>query len=568
MAAAGQHRFAIVALLCCIPFASQLALGCANPTTAYHRQFEYLRDVGDEALAEGRLEEAHEHLSDAAQLARIAGASELEFIEALTRLTQASRRLGRLSEASRQARTASRVLARHRLVDGSGGRALARVGGSYLLERARLEIALGDLAAAEVALVDFFRLRGEAGGNARDATEARWLRGELWLARGLSSQTQTQIQAQAEFRSARDSARSLDQVRDRPLVGYVAFRVAEAELASGRTSRATALVDEMRPGGMIVAPALRPGMLLLQARIDVAQGNRDRASVRLAESLILLAPGDDDADAGTADVSAPARAIFVASLVFDAAQSGEKLREAVARALDIAEGSSSLRSIHAGREAVTVGRELFDAGARQVGLQTMGRGRQIIALGLRGNDHEALVAVDFELAAALADADRLKAASARCDALVEASERLADPVRLELPERLLACGQIHARRGDATSARRIFARALLLGGDAPLEPQLRMELLLRMGALAHQQKRESEEDKLFERVLALILPGSHERVSELLVDTYRSLGWFAPSSAAARLAHVAARHPVYTAEARPLQAIAEELGDRAPPASP
>ena len=184
------------------------------------------------------------------------------------------------------------------------------------------------------------------------------------------------------------------------------------------------------------------------------------------------------------------------------------------------------------------------------------------------HDHEVLVAVDFEIVKALAESARLPAAASRCTVLIEASERLADPVRLDTPARLLACGQIHARLGDAAQARKVFARALSLGGEAPLEPQLQMELLLRMGVLAHQQKRDSEEDKLFERVLELVVPGSYERVSELIVETYGSLGWLAPSSAAARLAHVAARLPVFTVEAGPLQSIAQQLGDRqSPPAS-
>ncbi len=558
MAGVGQLRFAIRALVCCAPLLSLVAGGCANPTTAYHRQFEYLRRVGDEALAEGRIEKAHEHLREAAQLAQIAAVTELEFIEALTRLTQASRRLGRLSEAHRYAKTASQVLARYRLAGGGNRWSLGRVGGDYLLERARLETALGDLAAAEAALEGFFRQRGETGGDVRDSTEAHWLRGELRLARGLD------VEAQAEFRAALKSARALDEDRDAPLAGYVLFRVAEAEIADGRIAAATALVDKTRPGG-IAAPVLRPGLLLVKARIDLAQRNRQRATVRLGEALDLLA-SDEAGLAG--DLAAPARAVFVASLVFEAARSGKELAGAVGRALDLVDGASALAALHAGRHAVVVGRELFDTRARRVGLETMSHGRRVIAEALRGHDHEVLVAVDFEIVKALAESARLPAAASRCTVLIEASERLADPVRLDTPARLLACGQIHARLGDAAQARKVFARALSLGGEAPLEPQLQMELLLRMGVLAHQQKRDSEEDKLFERVLELVVPGSYERVSELIVETYGSLGWLAPSSAAARLAHVAARLPVYTVEAGPLQSIAQQLGDRqSPPAS-
>ena len=88
--------------------------------------------------------------------------------------------------------------------------------------------------------------------------------------------------------------------------------------------------------------------------------------------------------------------------------------------------------MHAGRRAVTVGRELFDARARKAGLEIMGHGRQVIAEGLRGHAHESLVAVDFELALALAEAGRLRDAASRCDALVETWERLPETARLVL----------------------------------------------------------------------------------------------------------------------------------------
>ena len=57
MAGTGHHRLAIRMVAGCCALLVVAASGCANPTTAYHRQFEYLRRVGDEALAEGRVED-------------------------------------------------------------------------------------------------------------------------------------------------------------------------------------------------------------------------------------------------------------------------------------------------------------------------------------------------------------------------------------------------------------------------------------------------------------------------------------------------------------------------------
>jgi hypothetical protein len=98
-------------------------------------------------------------------------------------------------------------------------------------------------------------------------------------------------------------------------------------------------------------------------------------------------------------------------------------------------------------------------------------------------------------------------------------------------------------------------------------PGVRIELLLRLAALAHQENRDAEEEKLFDRALAFVLPGVYDHLEKLLIAAYAPYGTTQPSSAAARLAHAAARTPVYSVEAPQLQALAKKLSEQPLPGS-
>lgn len=524
--------------------------GCANPTTAYHRQFEYLRRMGDEALAEGRLEDAQKHLNEAASLAQIAAATDLEFIVVLTKFSEAARETGALDEARGRLQTAARVLARYRLSEGRAERHLRRVGGSYALERARLEAERGDFATSEAAALEFFDLRGD-GGDEVEATTARGLLGELLMARGLVAEAQT------EFRAAEEGASELDAASG----GRLLFRVAEAELEQGRVDRATALVDTTRPDGVGLA-ALRPGMLLVLARVDVAERNLERAGVRLEEALELLASDDP---AIRQDPASPARALFVASLLFDAKQSHAKLIAHAERIVELAKPARPLARLHLGNELIDTGRDLLAAGRSREGAQMIEDGRYLLEGALRGRAHIALVRADFEMATALAAAGLSTLASDRCQVLLEMSKKLEEIEREERVERLIACGRIDAARRDVARARKHFLDALY-SGEAPLPAELRLELLVRLAAISHFEDGATAEVKFFERILPLA-GGSFDRLEALLLDAYGPLGSVAPSSAAARIAHTAARSSQWHSSAPELQAMAEKLGGEDPGAA-
>lgn len=527
-----------------------LASGCANPTTAYHRQFDYLRRVGGEALAEGRHAEAREHLSEAAKLAKIAAATDLELVDVLTHLSAASRRVGSLEEARRHLETAARVLARYRLAKGNGGGALRDVGGACALERARVETARGDFEAAEHAAREFFDLRG-AGGDVAEAAEVHGLLAELLLARGLVGE------AQAELRAAESGARRLDAASG----GRLLLRVAEVEIEQGWLDRARTLVEATRPDGAGPA-ALRPGMLLVLARIDVAERNFERAEVRLDEALALLESGDP---AILEDPASPARAVFVASLLFDVQREHASLIAAMRRSAALAGSSQPLARLHLGNALVNVGRALIRGGRRADGAKTIRAGRAAVASALGGRQHVALVRADFEMANAYAALGRGELASERCDGLLEMSKRLEEIGHVERVERLIACGRIDAELQRVGRARKRFLDALYSDG-APLDARLRLELLVRLAALSHVQDGDSAETKFFERVLPLA-GGAFDRLEELLIDAYGPFGSAEPSSAAARIAHVAARSTTWYSAAPELQAMAQELGERVPGAA-
>jgi tetratricopeptide (TPR) repeat protein len=531
-------------------------LGCADPTVQYHRQFDYQRRVGGEALAEQRWEDARKHLTEGARLAQIAAATDLEVIEALTGLTQACRELGLLEEAVAHANVASQVLARHRLENGGMSSGVYRVGAAYLLERGRLEVARGDFTAAEAALAEFIRVRGEDGGDPRESTEAQLLLGELRLALGLETE------ARSLFRSSLDQARSFTQ-QDPVILGLALFRVADAKLEKGNVASAAALVAEARPEG-VAEPELRPGLLLLHGRIDIEKGNRERAATRLEEALVMLA--SDDA-AMLRDVAAPARAVELAGRVFEDPSQQEALSDAVMRALETAERGSPLRRMQAGRESVALGRRVYERGDWTSGLRLMAVGRHVIDSAVDGRAHDALAHAHFEIVTVLEAHDRHAAAAKRCEWLVSSSGDLSDRARALHPERLLLCGRAAMAAEDAKRAKPAFGRALMIAEQDEAAPVLRIELLLRLAALAHYQARDAEEDKLFERLLPFVLPGVYEDLERLIVDAYAPYGRFQPSSAAARLGHAAARTHAYSIEAPQLQALAEKLGSTPAPAS-
>jgi tetratricopeptide (TPR) repeat protein len=540
----------------CILLGPFFGLGCADPTVAYHRQFEYLRRIGDEALAEDRLEDARTSMLEASKLAGISAATDLEFIDTLTKLTRACRELGLRGEALAHANRASRALARYRLEQGGASSGVYRVGAAYLLERGRLEIALGDFVAAEAALTDFVRIRGDGGGDERESTEAEALLGELRLARGLDQE------ARANFRTSLEQARGLGE-RDQALFGFALLRVAEAKLARKRAASAAALTAEARPEGVAVS-AVRPGLLLMLGRIAASGNNKERAVARLEEGLELLASGDP---VFQKEIAAPARAVALAAQLFDPATQADALASAALRALDVAEGGSPLRRMQAGRSALAAGRVLFDAGSWGAGVQIMIDGRNAIANSVGDRPHDALVEADFEIATAFAQRNRLAEASRRCDGLVELSSRLSDRARALQPQRLLRCGRIAARASDTARAREAFGRALMIVDEDAGAPGVRIELLLRLAALAHQENRDAEEEKLFDRALAFVLPGVYDHLEKLLIAAYAPYGTTQPSSAAARLAHAAARTPGYSVEAPQLQALAKKLSEQPLPGS-
>jgi tetratricopeptide (TPR) repeat protein len=564
---AGERRaggatiaFSVVPIALVLAFVLALGslnlVGCADPTIQYHRQFDYLRRVGSEALEERDFGEARKHLLEGAKLAKIAAATDLEVIDTLTRLTRACRKLGNLDEALAHANVASQVLARHRLGHGGASSGVYRVGAAYLLERGRLEVARGDFVAAEEALADFVRVRGDDGGDPRESTEAQLMLGELRLALGL------EVEARALFRSSLDQARSFVQ-RDPVILGLALFRVAESKLARDRTASAAALIAEARPDG-VAEPPLRPGLLLIGGRIDVVQGNREQAQTRFEAALALLNSEDEDL---SQDVAAASRAVFLASRLFDPTKQAEALVETVLRALESSEDGSPLQRMLAGRETIIVGRKVFDAGAWGPGLQLMAAGRHVMDDAVSSRPHDALVWAHFEIVAALAARGRFESAAGRCGWLVSMSDELSLRARALQPERLLVCGRSAASAGDAKRARHALGRALMIAEEDKAPPILQMELLLRLAALAHSQARDAEEQKLFDRVLPFVLPGVYEDLERLLVDAYGPHGRFQPSSAAARLGHSAARTYAYAVEAPQLQNLAEKLGGDSGPAS-
>ena len=530
--------------------------GCADPTVQYHRQFDYLRRVGGEALSDERYGDARKHLMKGAKLAQIAAASDLEVIDALTQLTRACRELGLLEEALGHANLASQILARHRLGHGGTSSGVYRVGAAYLLERGRLEVARGDFTAAELALADFIRVRGEDGGDPRESTEAQLLLGELRLALGLESE------ARALFRSSLEQARSFSQP-DAVVLGLALFRVADSKLDKANAESAAALAREARPEG-VAELELRPGLLLLHGSIDAVEGKRERAGVRLEEAFAFL---ERDDPAMLRDIAAPAHAVALAGRVFDLAEQREALVESVMRALETAEAGSPLRRMQAGRQAVAVGRRLYDAGGWGPGLKLMAAGRHLIDAAVASRPHDALVAAHFEIVTALEARGRAAAAARRCDWLVASSGDLSPRARALHPARLLLCGRAAMDAGEPKRAKPAFGRALMIAEKDEAVPLRRVELLLRLSALAHSQARDAEEDKLFERLLPFVLPGVYEDLERLIVDAYAPYGRYQPSSAAARLGHAAARNHAYAVEAPQLQGLAEKLGGEPSPAS-
>ena len=149
-------------------------------------------------------------------------------------------------------------------------------------------------------------------------------------------------------------------------------------------------------------------------------------------------------------------------------------------------------------------------------------------------------------------------ASERCQVLVEMSKELKEIARAERVERLLACGRIDADRRHAARARKHFLEALY-GAEAPLGAPVRMELLVRLAALSYLENEGSAEVKFFERIVPLA-GGAFDRLAHLLADAYGPIGSTAPSSAAARIADVAARSSEWYSSAPELQAMARKLG--------
>jgi tetratricopeptide (TPR) repeat protein len=254
-------------------------------------------------------------------------------------------------------------------------------------------------------------------------------------------------------------------------------------------------------------------------------------------------------------------------MIYDPEDSVQQLGDVVDRALAAAGEGSPLRAVHAGRAAVALGRELFAKSEYGAGIQAMTRARKAIATAVRNRPHDSLVEAEFELASLLYRLGRAELASPHCSALLAASPHLSDQARELHPRRLLSCGLFEAHHGGVAEARALYSRALMVGSQVSLGPDLQTELLLRLAALAHLEVRDSEEEKLFERVLPLVGPSDYPRLKELLIDAYAPLGSMQPSSAAARLAYVAARLPDHHAQASPLHSIAERLSTLPPPAS-
>ncbi len=549
----GPGCWLLAALLLC---ATLLGGGCADPTVQYHRQFEYLRRTGNEALAERDFELARKQLLEASKLVGIAAATDLERLDALTGLTRACRELGRLDEALEHANVAAQALARYRLERGGISGGVFRVGAPYLLERGRLDVARGDFDAADAWLADFVRVRGDDGGDSRESAEAQMLLGELRLARGILDQSPEL------FRASLDQARSFGQ-SDRTLLGLALFRVAESKLRAGRRASAAALVSEARPDGR-VAPALLPSWLFLRGRIDAEQGAREPAAKRFEDGLARLT---EEGHPVRVDVAAPARAIVLAGMLYASKGRAAEGLAHIETALAVAERASPLHRMQAGRRAVEAGRAFLQAGAGREALQAMERGRAAIAASVSGRPHDALVTAQYEIVDALASLGLHARTQSACSWLVGATEGLSERARSIHPRRLLACGRASAQAGRVDAARQALGRALILCEEDRSAPILKIELLLRMAALAHGEGREAEESKLFDRVLPFVLPGVYEALEQLLVEAYASHGRFQPSSAAARLGHAAARNYLYAVEAPQLQALAEKLGGSPGPAS-
>lgn len=527
---------------------------CANPTAAYHRQFEYLLRVGGEAVAAGRLDEARDHLDQAADLVPFAKADDLEFVDVLTRLGEVSRRIGRIDDARGRMKTAGRVLARYRAREGDAGWSFPRIAGAYALESARLASFLGDLPAAEAFVREFLVLRGSRA-SAADAAEAHWLLGELLVARDLPGH------ARYEFTSALAYARALEGDA-LPLRSAILLRAAETAVGTGQLSAAADLVEATRPGGLGRLEE-RPSLLLVLARIDVAQGNVERARLRLGEALDLMSERD------ALDLAAPSRAAAVASLVFDATRVAE-LSAALDRSAALAERTAPLGRVLLGRALIAAGRETIAAGQRTPGLRALERGRDVIERALGDRPHVSRVDANFEIAEALDAIGHLDTASRYCGRVLDGIAALAEVTTPEVDQtgRIVACGRIAARASRVPQARTAFMRALAVS-QASDDSGLQLELLIRLAALAYLEERDSAEKKLFERALPFLHgdPGM-ERVPALLREAYGSHGSTQPSSAAARLAHTAVRMTDHHVAASRLQAIATVLSDQAaPPAS-
>jgi hypothetical protein len=197
-------------------------------------------------------------------------------------------------------------------------------------------------------------------------------------------------------------------------------------------------------------------------------------------------------------------------------------------------------------------------------LRALDHGRRVIERALGGRPHFAMAQADFEIAMALRMAGRAKRASQHCTRMVAVSRKI-QWLELETQDRIrraIACGHLDARGGRAASARAAFMEAMA-ASEAAGDESLQFELLVRLAALARLEERDSAETKLFERALALL---SEERIStlpELLEDAYANQGVAQPSSAAARLAHTAARRLEHRESAARLQEIAKTLGDAA-----
>ena len=531
-----------------------LASGCANPTVAYHRQFEYLVREGREAIVLRELDVAYEHLSDAAELAQFAEANDLEFVDVLTLLSEVARETGRADEAKQRMKTAGRVLARYSLKEGSGGWTFPRVAGAYALERARLAESRGDLNASENAITEFFGVRGSKAAG-REAAEAHRLRGELLLGRDLGGR------AREAFERALEAARPLEAESDARLRGAIFLRVAETEVERGRISAARELVDATRPEG-VGLPALRPDLLLVLARIDVAESNFDRARVRLEEALELLAE-DRDPDTPTL-----ARAAFIARIVFDAKAEAAALEATLDRSAARVTETSPLGAVLLGRALVDAGRDWIATGDRARGVKALDRGRRMIESAVRGRAHVALLTADFEIAMALESLGRPDVASKRCARLQEMSKGAVLSVRedAEATTWMIACGRIDARQGEIARARKAFMDALKRT-QATGHATSQFELLIRLAALARVEERDSAEAKLFERALPMLTPEYAKRLPGLLGDAYGAQGSTAPSSAAARLAHTAVRSQGYQSWGSQLQQIATALDTPSPAAS-